>query len=258
MAESASVQNEQILCGFHSVRAAIAQHPGRVLEVWLDQNRADARSRELCRILANTHIPTQTVAREQLDLRAQGVRHQGVVARLQNPTQSQTDPLQLLQNLRHPALLLLLDGVQDPHNLGACLRTAGAAGVDAVILPKAHSCGITPAVSRVAAGAVAQLAIFYVPNLTRCMAQLQQNGVWCIGGDGAAQTPLQRVDFRVATAIVLGSEGRGLRRLTRERCDQLARIPMPGGSGDGVSSLNISVAAGVFLFEAVRQRDSEG
>jgi len=156
-----------------------------------------------------------------------------------------------LDGLKQPPLLLILDRVQDPHNLGACLRAADGAGADAVVLPKDGACKVTPAVARVAAGAAARLPVFRVANLARAMLELQSRGVWLTGADAGAEVELYEVDLRAPAAVVVGAEGRGLRRLTRESCDQLARIPMAAG---GVASLNVAVAAGVFLFEAVRQR----
>ncbi len=151
-----------------------------------------------------------------------------------------------------PALLLILDQVQDPHNLGACIRSAAGAAVDAVIVPKHGACPITASVTRVAAGAVGRVPVFYVANLARTMHDLQQRGVWITGGDADAAHTLYEVDLQVDTAIVIGAEGGGLRRLTRQHCDQLARIPLALAAN--VSSLNVSVAAALFLFEAVRQR----
>ena len=253
---------EEIVCGFHAVQSSLARAGADVIEVLIDRRRRDARGKQLQRDLVKAGIHFRIVAREQLERLSRGVKHQGVLARVRcsasaksavsGATHSPTEPnlYRLLEQLDHPPLLLILDQVQDPHNLGACLRTAAGAGADAVILPKDRACPVTPAVTRVAAGAVGKVPLFYVPNLARTLENLQQLGVWMTGGDDRAERTLYEVDFTPATAIVMGAEGSGLRRLTRQGCDQLARIPMPGG----VSSLNVSVATGLFLFEALRQR----
>ena len=224
-----------------------------MVEVLLDERRHDPRIKRLREQLAQAGINFRLAPKEELERLAQGVRHQGVVARIQPGTSPHTSPHQqqlyhLLDELDHRALLLVLDQVQDPHNLGACLRTADGAGVDAVILPKDGACPVNATVTRVAAGA--RLPVFYVPNLARTLERLKERGIWITGGDDAAQRTVYETDFNIDTAIVMGAEGRGLRRLTRECCDQLARIPMSGS----VSSLNVSVATALFLFEAIRQR----
>lgn len=247
-------EDEHIVCGFHAVRAALAAKE-RVLEVWLADSRDDRRSETLRRELKRAGVTARAAAREQLDQLAGGVRHQGVVARVRARAPLDLRGLEeLLEGLTRPALLLILDRVQDPHNLGACMRSAAFAGADAVLLPQDRACRLTPAAARVSAGASAHLPLCYLPNLARAMEMLRRRGVWLVGGDADADgaTDWNRVDFTAPTAIVLGAEGRGLRRLTRERCDLLARIPMAGDAT--VPSLNVSVAAGVFLFEARRQR----
>ena len=249
-----NLPDEEILCGFHGVQSVLARAATDVVEVLLDENRHDQRIKQLRQELERGGINFRSASRDELERWAQGVRHQGVIARIQrqtSPHQSELYALldQLADNHR-PALLLILDQVQDPHNLGACLRTADGAGVDAVILPKDGACPVNATVTRVAAGAVARLPVFYVSNLARTMDDLQQRGIWITGGDDAAECLLYEMDFTANTAIVIGAEGKGLRRLTRAHCDQRARIPMSGS----VSSLNVSVATGLFLFEAVRQR----
>ena len=229
----------------------MARAPASVVEVLLDENRRDPRMQKLRQQLAQGKINFRAVSQDELKQWSHGVRHQGVIARVLPQTFADMD--QLLDQLAHnnrQALLLILDQVQDPHNLGACLRTADGAGVDAVILPKDGACPVNATVARVAAGAVGRLPVFYVPNLARTMDSLQKRGIWITGGDDAAQRTLYEMDFTTDTAIVMGAEGKGLRRLTGECCDQLARIPMSGS----VSSLNVSVATGLFLFEVVRQR----
>ncbi|MGR3984802.1 MAG: 23S rRNA (guanosine(2251)-2'-O)-methyltransferase RlmB [Gammaproteobacteria bacterium] len=253
---AAGAPRADIVCGFHALRAALARE--RVLEVWIAHSRDDRRSETLRRELARAGIPAREAAREQLDQLAGGLRHQGVVARVRASAPLDQPGLEeLLESLARPALLLILDQVQDPHNLGACLRSAAGAGADAVLLPQDRACGLTPAAVRVSAGGSAQVPLCRMPNLARAMDMLRRRGVWLVGADAEAAEPWHQIDFTAPTAIVLGAEGRGLRRLTRERCDHLACIPMAGqmaGATPGVSSLNVSVAAGVFLFEARRQR----
>lgn len=248
---------EQIVCGFHAVEAWLAREPAAVVEVVVDRRRRDGRGARLQREVARAGAAARRAERAELDELARGVKHQGVVARVRRaggPGPSgqtgQAGLNRLLDGLDGPPLLLILDRIQDPHNLGACLRTAEGAGADAVLLPKDGACPVTPAVTRVAAGATGRLPVFRVSNLARAMQGLQQRGIWITGGDAAAARTLYEVDLGAAAAIVVGAEGRGLRRLTRRHCDQLARIPLAGS----VSSLNVSVAAGVFLFEAVKQR----
>ena len=250
-----NIADAEILCGFHGVRAALTRAPGEVIEVLMDAGRHDPRMKRLRHELAAAGISFRSTPRDELERLSRGVRHQGVIARVRSKTSpDQPELYRLLADIDRrgdpPALLLILDQVQDPHNLGACLRTADGAGVDAVILPKDGACPVNPTVTRVAAGAVGRVPVFYVPNLARTLMNLQKRGVWITGGDEAAERTVYEMDFNAATAIVMGAEGRGLRRLTREHCDQLARIPMSGS----VSSLNVSVATGLFLFEALRQR----
>ena len=249
-----NLPGEEILCGFHGVQASLGRAPGEIIEALVDAGRHDPRMKRLRGDLTQAGVPFRPAPRDELDRLSRGVRHQGVVARIRGQRAARQPGLgeldRLLERLDHRALLLVLDQVQDPHNLGACLRTADGAGVDGVILPKDGACPVNPTVTRVAAGAVGRLPVFYVPNLARALESLQKRGIWITGADEGAEQTLYGVDFSADAAIVMGAEGRGLRRLTRERCDQLARIPM---SGD-VSSLNVSVAAGLFLFEAIRQR----
>jgi 23S rRNA (guanosine2251-2'-O)-methyltransferase len=197
----------------------------------------------------------ELMQREELDHLTQHGNHQGVLAYTkQLKTFGEADLKHLLVNLTEPPFLLVLDGVQDPHNLGACFRSADAAGVHAIIAPKDKAVGITPVVSKVASGAAETVPFIQVTNLARTLEQLKELGVWIYGAAGEAEKTLYQTDLRGPIAIVLGAEGEGLRRLTRERCDLLVKIPMQGS----VSSLNVSVATGVFLFEAVRQRKYKG
>ena len=187
---------EEILCGFHGVRSSLTRGSAEVIEVLLDERRHDQRMKRLRHDLAQNKINFRSASRDELDRLSRGVRHQGVIARLQaQPALVQPDLYRLLDELDHRALLLILDQVQDPHNLGACLRTADGAGVDAVILPKDGACPVNATVSRVAAGAVGRVPVFYVPNLARTMDNLQKRGIWITGGDDAAPRTLYELDF---------------------------------------------------------------
>ena len=189
--------------------------------------------------------------RQALDRLVQNGNHQGVIAYCKSAsTYSEGDLKELLADLKEPAFLLILDGVQDPHNLGACFRSADAAGVHAIIAPKDRSVGLTASVSKVASGAAETVPFVQVTNLARTLEMLKEMGIWIYGAAGEAEQSLFKTDLKGSIALVLGSEGEGLRRLTRDTCDVLVKIPMHGS----VSSLNVSAAAAVFLFEAVRQR----
>ncbi len=236
--------------GLHAVRSAL-QRPDRVAELLVAGGRQDQRIRDILDLATAAGLHPRTGASEELEKLAKGGRHQGVVARLrQQQTQDEPYLKALLKRLDEPPFLLVLDEVQDPHNLGACLRTAEGAGVHAVITPRDRSAGLTATVRKVASGAAESLPFIQVTNLARTLKWLQQEGVWLIGTAGEAEHLLFETDLRGALAIVMGGEGKGLRRLTREACDRLVRLPMAGT----VESLNVSVAAGVTLYEAVRQR----
>ena len=239
------------VCGFHAVESALARNPDDIVSVSMDQRRDDPRSRQLRQALVTAGIDCHLADREELDRLGAGVRHQGVVAIVRGQAQKPEASLwETLDTLNNPALLLVLDQVQDPHNLGAILRVADGAGVNAVILPKDGACPVNETVSRVAAGAVESVPIYYVSNLARTLDTLRERGVWITGTADEADVDFYQGDFTADVAIVMGAEGRGMRRLTRERCDYLVRIPMAGA----VSSLNVSVAAGLLLYEVVRQR----
>jgi 23S rRNA (guanosine2251-2'-O)-methyltransferase len=242
----------ELVYGLHAVAAALKYEPDRVRALWVEHQRRDARLRDLLEAAAAT-IPVQRVERAELDRLSGGARHQGVVARLESQRRGLTeaDLPDLLNAVVGPALLLVLDGVQDPHNLGACLRGAAAAGVHAVIAPADRAVGLNATVRKVASGAAEITPFVPVTNLARTLRSLRDQGIWIVGAAGEAECPLYEVDFTLPTAIVLGAEDKGLRRLTREVCDRLARIPLAEG---GVESLNVAVAAGIFLFEARRQR----
>lgn len=242
----------EVVGGWHAVRAVLESTPERVKRLQIAMGREDARLRE-CVALAQTHgIPVERVRPERMgrgDASLQALHHQGVLAWTQArilPGEEHLDGLLAVGNV----LLLALDGVTDPHNLGACLRAADAAGVAAVIVPRDQSCGLTPAAVKAASGAAETIPLIGVTNLARTLRRLQKSGVWVVGLAGEAETLVYAMDLRLPTVLVMGSEGEGLRRLTREVCDHLVRIPMQGH----LSSLNVSVAAGISLFEAVRQR----
>ncbi|HEX9626404.1 MAG TPA: 23S rRNA (guanosine(2251)-2'-O)-methyltransferase RlmB [Acidiferrobacterales bacterium] len=242
---------EASLYGWHAVRAALARHPERLERIWLDIKHQGARPQQLLDAARARGIPVERVPGARLDALAAGARHQGVAAVLRAgaPVVSEDLPA-FLAGLEATPFLLVLDGVQDPHNLGACLRSAAAAGAQAVIVPKDNAAPLTAAARKAASGAAEVLPLLAVTNLARALDQLKEAGVWLVGADGNAEQAVYTLDLTVPLALVLGGEGRGLRRLTRERCDFLARIPMAGS----VESLNVSVAAGICLFEVVRQR----
>ncbi len=236
--------------GFHAAEAVLKRRPEAVVRIFAQESRSDSRLSALLASANNLGLATEIVATERLEALAQGGVHQGVCIEMK-PTMARPEQELWTMLAKIPVpLLLVLDGVQDPHNLGACLRSADAAGVHAVIAPRDRAAGLTATARKVATGAAEFMPFFQVGNLSRCLAKLADCGVWRVGTDGEAEANYVDCDFRVPTALVLGSEGKGLRRLTREHCDQLISIPMAGT----VQSLNVSVATGVCLFEAVRQR----
>ena len=242
-----------VIFGLHAVEAALKREPGAIEQLWCDVKRKDKRLKALSQLAHNQGVRPEWVTRGELDaMLPDGARHQGVAARVQGVAERNESFLeQLLVEMEHPPLLLVLDGVTDPHNLGACLRSADAAGVDAVITTRDKACGLTPVVRKVASGAAETVPFVQVTNLARTLRTLQEAGVWVIGTaleEGAI--PHYEAKLEGPLALVLGAEGKGLRRLTRESCDTLIHIPMYGT----VQSLNVSVATGVCLFEAVRQR----
>lgn len=238
--------------GLHTVQALMANEPERVLELQALNTREDARLNPIVQQARQLGLSVTFRERDALDQLAEGGRHQGVLARVRERVPGDDNDLAaLLDDLRVPPFLLILDAVTDPHNLGACLRTAEAAGVHAVIAPRDKAVGLTPVVRKVACGAAELIPFIQVTNLARTLKQLQERGVWVVGtslGDGAR--PFYAIDLKGPLAVVMGAEGSGLRRLTAELCDHLAYIPMAGQ----IESLNVSVATGVALFEAVRQR----
>ena len=246
---------KQWIAGINAVSAAVEHDAENVREVLIE---AGAKNPRLIEIEANARrldIDVRRVATQALDGVVGNLRHQGVVARYAAAkTWDESELPGLVEAAEGKALVLVLDGVQDPHNLGACLRSAAAAGVTAVIFPKDKAVQVNATVRKTSAGAADSIAVIPVTNLARTMRDLQKLGVWLYGLAGEAETSLYSLDLRGNIGLVLGGEGDGLRRLSRENCDQLVKIPMPGADSAGVESLNVSVAAGVTLFEAVRQR----
>ena len=239
----------RLIHGFHAVFSKLRSAAGDVREIYVDAGRSDARMRDLLKLAETAGVRVMPVAAARLDGLAGGSRHQGVVAGVA-AVQRQLKLDDVLDGLDEPALILVLDGVQDPHNLGACLRVADGAGAHAVVAPKDRACGLNATAIKVACGAAESVPYIVVTNLARALRDLQEREIWVLGAAGEAEKDLYAVDQRAATAWVLGAEGDGLRRLTRESCDELARIPMQGS----VDSLNVSVAAGICLFETRRQR----
>jgi 23S rRNA (guanosine2251-2'-O)-methyltransferase len=235
--------------GFHAVLARLRADAPSVVELYLDENRKDARAKDLALAAERAGVALMRVPTKRLDGFYGGGRHQGVVAIVfDKPSRESLEDL--LDSLKEPPLLLVLDGVTDPHNLGACLRVADAAGAHAVIAPKDRAAGIGATVSKVASGAAESIPYYMVTNLARTLDDLKERSIWIVGADEHADKTLYESDLPESVAWVLGAEGEGMRRLTRERCDLLARIPMRGS----VASLNVSVASGVCLFESRRRR----
>jgi 23S rRNA (guanosine2251-2'-O)-methyltransferase len=239
----------QVLAGFHAVQIRLREAPRSIKALYIEAQRRDARMQALIEQATRAGLRVHPVSQERLDGLLGTTRHQGVVA-LAETRRLAGDVDEVLDLIAGPALLLVLDGVTDPHNLGACLRTADAAGVHAVLAPRDRAVGLNATARRVACGAADTVPYLTVTNLARTLRSLQARGIWLVGTDAAASASLHHVDARQAMAWVMGAEGQGLRRLTRETCDQLVNIPMRGA----VESLNVSVATAVCLYESVRQR----
>lgn len=242
----------QVLAGFHAVTARLRHAASSIKELYVEASRRDKRMQTLIAQAQSAGLKVVPVPPERLDGIAKGTRHQGVVA-LAEPNVLAVDIDELLDELEDAGkvpLLLILDGVTDPHNLGACLRTADAAGVHAVIAPRDKSVGLNSTVHRVSCGAADTVPYIMVTNLARTMRQLKERDLWLVGTDDLATHSMHQVDARRPMAWVMGAEGEGMRRLTRDTCDELVSIPMLGS----VESLNVSVASAVCLYESVRQR----
>lgn len=250
------MSEKNIIFGLHAVEALLANQPERVRRAYLidhvkQQERPDHKLQKILKAFHDHGISCALLSREALDRLTRQGKHQGVAVECAAAkVHSESDLNDLLDKLQEPPLLLVLDSIQDPHNLGACLRTADAAGAQAVIAPKDKSVGLTPTVVKVACGAAEVVPFVQITNLARTLEQLKERGIWLFGmADGAAKS-LYEEDLKIPLAFVMGNEEKGLRHLTRETCDVLLQIPMQGS----VSSLNVSVATGVCLFEALRQR----
>ncbi len=241
---------QETIYGLHSVLALLKSAPQRVVELRVLKDRQDKRLQQVLKLAEANQLSVQLQNRASLDKLVDG-NHQGVVAiATPGPSFTEDSLYQLVEDAKRPVLILVLDGVTDPHNLGACLRSAEAAGALAVVAPKDNSASLNAIARKTASGAADVVPYITVTNLARTLKQLQELGVWVYGAAGEAEQALYDCDLKGPVALVMGAEGTGLRRLTREHCDYLAKLPMAGS----VSSLNVSVAAGVFMFEAVRQR----
>ncbi len=241
--------SSRLIYGFHAVIAKLRHDPESIKEIFIDGGRQDARARDLIKHAELQSVRLILADGKRLDGMAPEARHQGVIARIEGGRKvAHLDDV--LDTLEEPAFLLVLDGVTDPRNLGACLRVADAVGAHAVVAPKDRAVGLTDVAAKTACGAAETMPYVMVTNLARTLRELQEREIWVVGTAGEAESDLYGAEWPQATAWVLGAEGEGLRRLTRENCDQLVRIPMYGS----VESLNVSVAAGICLYEARRRR----
>ncbi|MCD6664729.1 23S rRNA (guanosine(2251)-2'-O)-methyltransferase RlmB [Hydrogenophaga bisanensis] len=242
----------KVLFGFHAVGVRLKTAPASIIEVYFDASRRDQRMRQFLDRAREAGVRLIEADGLRIAKLAGSHGHQGVAARVQAVEQATSldDLLDQLEASGEPALLLVLDGVTDPHNLGACLRVADGAGAHAVIAPKDHAVGINATVAKVASGAAETMPYFMVTNLARTLGELKERNIWVIGTSGDAPRTVYEVDLKGPVALVLGAEGPGMRQLTRKTCDELVSIPMKGA----VESLNVSVASGVCLYEALRQR----
>lgn len=245
-------EGSQTIYGLHAVRVMLQKHPGRVTAVRLAERRDDPRAREIEELAGRQQIPVQRIDPQALRRSLGEVAHQGVVADIRPlPPWTEDDLITALQGAAQAPLILALDGVQDPHNLGACLRTADACGALAVIVPRDRAAQVTPVVRKVAVGAAETTPVVAVTNLVRTLKLLKDAGLWVIGADADGTKRAHEADLKGGIVLVLGAEGAGLRQLTRQTCDWIVRLPQRGA----VESLNVSVAAGMLLYEAVRQRE---
>jgi 23S rRNA (guanosine2251-2'-O)-methyltransferase len=239
------------IVGLHAAQSALEHTPDKLTAAWVDGGRMDARLARIKQALEAAGVDIRPANRKELDRLSEGRNHQGVIVEVEMAHElGEADLRDALDTAEGKAFFLVLDHVQDPHNLGACLRTADAAGVQGVIITKDQSAGITPTVAKVASGAAETVPLYKVTNLARALGWLKESGVWIVGTAGDAEKTIYQTDLNLPLALVLGAEEKGMRRLTREHCDFLVKIPMLGQ----VESLNVSVATGIVLFEAVRQR----
>ena len=243
----------EIIFGLHAVRHGLQEHPERVLCLWLqDGKKISGAVEEVIALAKQNAIGIERVSKHALDKHCGESAHQGVMLKRRTAEDRSVANLEDILSLEQPApfLFLILDGIQDPHNLGACLRTADAAGVNAVIIPRDNAVSVNATVRKVASGAADHTPVTAVTNLARTLRRLREAGIWVAGTDGGAEQSLYDVDFNVPLALVMGAEGKGMKRNTREHCDYLVRLPMLGT----VESLNVAVATGVCLYEVLRQR----
>ena len=246
-----SKDSHVVIYGLHTVHMVLQRNPVLVQALFIDATRIDQRMQALIEVAQLTKLAIHKVSKNELEQQVGEVAHQGVVAHVAaRAIGDENELFALLDTLNAVPFLLVLDGVQDPHNLGACLRTADAAGVHAVIAPKDRACGLTATVRKVACGAAEVVPFIQVTNLARTLRDLKQRGIWCVGLDANTDQSLYNLDLRGPLAVVMGAEGAGLRQLTSQHMDYLAQLPMAGA----VSSLNVSVSTGITLYEAVRQR----
>ena len=239
--------------GFHSIESQLNSNPEYILKLFIQSGRNDARMSKMTSLLNNLKINFLKIDKNELDRLAKGELHQGIIAEVLLPSlPGQEALIDFITNLPSNPLILILDSIQDPRNLGACLRCANAAGVDCVVVNKDGSAPINAVVHKTSAGAINQLKIFQVTNLVRVIKALQSKELWVVGLDGSAKTSIYDVNLSDPLVIVMGTEGKGLRQLIKKTCDYLATIPMTGN----VESLNVSVATGIALFESRRQRQS--
>lgn len=241
-------KSNEIIYGIHAVEAALRNQPENVLQVFVQQGRNDNRIKTLLSIAKNSGVSLQAISNDKLKEKCPKARHQGVVAEIRRSEHGQISLEEILE--RDSVLLLILDEVQDPHNIGACLRTADATGVDAVIVSKNRSPAITPVIRNVASGAAETVPYIMVSNLAQALEKIKKSNVWVMGTSGDCEQTIYSTSANNRMALVMGSEGKGMRRLTREACDELISIPMQGS----VESLNISVATAVCLYEIRRQQ----
>jgi 23S rRNA (guanosine2251-2'-O)-methyltransferase len=245
------LMTEHYVYGIHAVTALLTNPHRLTKKLFINQDRLNRRLEELVDLAARQQIPVEKLSAQKMNQHFAAFSHQGVVASVGSlPDYGESDLPALLAKSKDPCLLLILDGVTDPHNLGACLRTADASGVDFVVVPKDKSASITPAVSKVACGAAESVPLVRVTNLVRAITTIKQEGLWVYGAAGEASETLYKIDCKTPLALVLGAEEKGIRRLTQKHCDGLFALPMQGS----VESLNVSVAAGVCLYEVLRQR----
>ena len=247
--------SKPIVCGFHSVLNLLKRRAGAVQTVYLSSTRKDSRISEIESLAQRSSIPCVRVEGKVLNRLANGLRHQGVIAECEiQPEQAKSQDIrEWISTLVEPSFLLVMDGIQDPRNLGASIRSAHAAGVGGVILPRHRGAGLTSTVSRTAVGAVEEIPVYFASNLPRTLDELKKSGLWIVGLETGASKSIYEIDFAEPSAIVFGSEQSGLRKETKRQCDLVASIPMTAG----VNSLNVSVAVGIVSFEVARQRNSK-